>query len=205
MKVLIVDDHAVVRTGLRQMLVALMRADVIEAANGRDALTALRSERPELVILDLNLPGTGGLELLRRVVQEDPPPRVLVLSMHTEPLYATRALQAGASGYVSKNAAPEELLTAIQRVAEGDRYIEAEIAQDLALQSVAANEPMHRLSARDLEILRFLVDGRSLTEIADALGLGYKTIANTCTQIKVKLGVTRTADLVRVAIGLGVS
>jgi two-component system, NarL family, invasion response regulator UvrY len=205
MKVLIVDDHAVVRTGLRQMLVALMRADVIEAANGRDALTALRSERPELVILDLNLPGTGGLELLRRVVQEDPPPRVLVLSMHTEPLYATRALQAGASGYVSKNAAPEELLTAIQRVAEGDRYIEAEIAQDLALQSVAANEPMHRLSARDLEILRFLVDGRSLTEIADALGLGYKTVANTCTQIKVKLGVTRTADLVRVAIGLGVS
>jgi two-component system, NarL family, invasion response regulator UvrY len=205
MKVLIIDDHAVVRTGLRQMLVALMHADVIEAADARDALTALRDEQPGLVILDLSLPGTGGLELLRRMMQEELPPRVLVLSMHIEPLYAARALQSGARGYVSKNAAPEELLTAIRRVAEGDRYIEAEIAQDLAFQSVVANEPVHRLSARDLEILRLLVDGRSLAEIAGTLGLGYKTVANTCTQIKLKLGVARTADLVRVAIGMGVS
>lgn len=205
MKVLIIDDHVVVRTGLRQMLMTLMHADVIEAANGRDALTALRDAQPELVILDLNLPGTGGLELLRRMMEVVLPPRVLVLSMHTEPLYAARALEAGAFGYVSKNAAPEELLNAIRRVAEGDRYIEAEIAQELALQSVATSEPMNRLSARDLEILRLLVGGRSLAEIAETVGVGYKTVANACTQIKAKLGVARTADLVRVAIGLGIS
>jgi DNA-binding NarL/FixJ family response regulator len=129
--------------------------------------------------------------------------KVLVLSMHAEPLYARRSLEAGAQGYVSKNAAPEELLLAVRRVGAGGRYVEAEIAQALALGAGA--EALDALSPRELEIMRLLASGSSLAEIADALGASYKTIANTCTLIKSKLGVARTADLVRLAIESGVS
>jgi DNA-binding NarL/FixJ family response regulator len=200
-RILIIDDHAIVRDGLKRLIVSSGEHDVSEAASGREALVLARSLRPELIVLDLNLPGLGGLELLRRLAQTAPG-RILVLSMHAEPLYARRALDAGAHGYVSKNAAPDELLSAIRRVAAGGRYVEAEIAQSLAL---GAGESLDALSPRELEILRLLAAGSSLAEIADALGASYKTIANTCTLIKSKLGVARTADLVRLAIETGVS
>ena len=132
MKILIVDDHAIVRDGLSRLLATDGDHEVKLAATGREALLLARSFRPDLVILDLNLPGLGGLELLRRLVAIEAG-RILVLSMHAEPLYARRSLEAGAHGYVSKNAAPDELLAAVRRVAAGGRYIEAEIAQALAL------------------------------------------------------------------------
>jgi len=112
MKILIVDDHAIVRDGLRRMLEAMADTAVIEAANGRDALSLARAERPDLIILDLNLPGLGGLELINRLIHDDRAHRILVLSMHAEPLYAVRALEAGATGYLSKNASPDELIEA---------------------------------------------------------------------------------------------
>ena len=202
MRILIVDDHAIVRDGLRRLLTSGGEHEVGEAASGREALAMARSYRPELVVLDLNLPGLGGLELLRRLIQIGAG-RILVLSMHAEPLYAKRALEAGAHGYLSKNAAPDELLTAVRRVAAGGRYVEAEIAQALALG--AGGEALDALSPRELEIMRLLGAGSSLAEIAEALGASYKTIANTCTVIKTKLGVARTADLVRLAIETGVS
>ncbi|HLY78035.1 MAG TPA: response regulator transcription factor [Caulobacteraceae bacterium] len=202
MKILIVDDHAIVRDGLSRLLATDGDHELKLAATGRDALIAARAFRPDLAILDLNLPGLGGLELLRRLVAIEAG-KILVLSMHAEPLYARRALEAGAHGYVSKNAAPDELLTAVRRVAAGGRYIEAEIAQALALGAGA--ETLNALSPRELEIMRLLAAGSSLAEIADALGASYKTIANTCTLIKSKLGVARTADLVRLAIETGVS
>lgn len=205
MNILLVDDHAVVRSGLRRLLAALPGIGVIEAATGRDALALVRSEQPSLVMLDLNLPGLGGLELLRRVLMEHPAVRVLVLSMHAEALYASRAMQAGAVGYLSKNASPEELLDAVRRVLAGGRYIEGSIAQELALQAATTGTRTERLTERDLEILRLLGNGRVLAEIADALGVSYKTVANTCSQIKAKLGVTRTADLVRMSNELGIS
>lgn len=205
MKILLVDDHPIVRAGLRQLLATAASVAVCEAAEGREALALVRRERPDVVVLDLNLPGVGGVELIRRLLQQDAALRVLVLSMHAEPLYAARALQAGARGYVSKSAPPEELLTALHRIAEGGRYIETEIAQALALQSVASEDPLRHLSERDLEILRLLADGRSLAEIAAALGLGYKTVANALSQIRATLGVARTADLVRMAIAMGVA
>jgi two-component system invasion response regulator UvrY len=201
-KVLIVDDHAIVRDGLSRLLATDSDHEVKQAASGREALLLARSFRPNLVILDLNLPGLGGLELLRRLVAIEAG-RILVLSMHAEPLYARRSLEAGAHGYVSKNATPDELLTAVRRVAAGGRYVEAEIAQALALGEGA--ETLNALSPRELEIMRLLAAGSSLAEIADALGASYKTIANTCTLIKSKLGVARTADLVRLAIETGVS
>jgi DNA-binding NarL/FixJ family response regulator len=202
MKILIVDDHAIVRDGLSRLLGADGDHEVKLAASGREALALARSFRPTLVILDLNLPGLGGLELLRRLVAIEAG-KILVLSMHAEPLYARRSLEAGAHGYVSKNAAPDELLTAVRRVAAGGRYVEAEIAQALALGAGA--ETLNALSPRELEIMRLLAAGSSLAEIAEALGASYKTIANTCTLIKSKLGVARTADLVRLAIETGVS
>jgi len=204
MKILIVDDHAIVRDGLRRMLATVQQVVVLEAATGREALLLARSERPDLVVLDLNLPGLGGLELITRMLAEDRTRKILVLSMHAEPLYATRALDAGATGYLSKNASPDELLDAVRKVAAGGRYVEADIAQAIALQGVAAGEPIGRLSTRDLEILRLLAAGKSLAEIAEALGVGYKTVANTCTQIKTKLGLSRTADLVRFSVEMGV-
>jgi len=204
-KILIVDDHAIVRGGLKRLLATLPETAIQEAANGRDALALYRDERPDLVLLDLNLPGIGGLELLRRLLLIDKTARILIFSMHAEAIYAGRALQAGALGYVSKNAAPDELLAAARKVADGGRYIENEIAQELALQTVAGGDPLTQLTERDLEILRLLGEGKSLTEIADALGVGYKTIANTSSQIKGKLGVTRTADLIRLSIEMGVS
>ncbi len=168
-------------------------------------LLRLRQDRPDLVLLDLNLPGIGGLELLRRMLAEDQSARILVLSMHAEPLYASRAMELGARGYLSKNASAEELLTAVRRIAEGGRYIENEIAQELALQNASPGGGLRDLTDRDIEIMRLLAEGSSLAEIADALGIGYKTVANSCSQIKAKLGVTRTNDLVRLAMTLGVA
>jgi len=205
MKILLVDDHAVVRSGLRNLLMSVADTRISEAATGRDALLRLRQDHPDLVLLDLNLPGIGGLELLRRMLLEDRTVRILVLSMHTEPLYATRAMELGARGYLSKNASAEELLTAVRRVTDGGRYIENEIAQELALQKLSPGRDLQDLTARDLEIMRLLAEGMSLAEIADALGVGYKTVANGCSHIKAKLGVTRTNDLVRMAMTLGVT
>ena len=125
--------------------------------------------------------------------------------MHAEPLYAARAIELGARGYLSKNASAEELLTAIRRIAEGGRYIENAIAQELALQKVSPGGGVQDLTERDIEIMRLLAEGLSLTEIADALGIGYKTVANTCSHIKAKLGVARTNDLVRLAMTLGIA
>jgi DNA-binding NarL/FixJ family response regulator len=155
-----------------------------EAATGREALVAYREGRPDVVILDLNLPGVGGLELLQRLVIEDPTACVLVFSMHAEAIYVSRALQVGARGYMSKNATPEELLVAVQRLADGGS--------------------LQQLTKRDLEIIRLLGDGRNLAEIAAELGISYKTVANTCSQIKAKLGVARTADLIRLSIEHGI-
>lgn len=200
-----VDDHVIVRAGLRNLLATLAGTEISEAATGRDALLRLRQDRPQLVLLDLNVPEIGGLELLRRMLLEDKTAYILVLSMHAEPLYAARAMELGARGYLSKNASAEELLTAVRRVVEGGRYIENEIAQELALQNVTSDRDLQDLTERDLEIMRLLAEGMNLTEIADALGIGYKTVANACSHIKAKLGVTRTSELVRLAMTLGIA
>lgn len=205
MKVLVVDDHAVVRDGLRRLLATLPSAEIFEAATGREALAFVQRQQPDLILLDLHLPRIGGIELLRRLLVINPAARILVFSMHAETMYAARALQAGARGYVSKNASPEELQLALRRVIEGGRYVEREIAQELAVHGAVDADPWNRLSERDLEILRLLSEGRSLAQIAAAIGVSYKTVANVCTQIKAKLGVTRTADLVRLSIEMGVS
>jgi DNA-binding NarL/FixJ family response regulator len=204
MKILIVDDHPVVRAGVRRLLAVEPVTEVHEAADGKEALDALRGQRPTLVILDLNLPGLGGLEVIARLKNADPQARILVLSMHDDHIHVTRALQAGAAGYVSKNATPEELLEAVRRVAGGQTYIEHEIAEGLVFSKLRTPQhPLDDLSSRDLEVLRLLAQGRTLPQIADTLGIAYKTAANCSSRIKAKLGAAGTADLIRIAIRSG--
>ena len=206
MKILIVDDHPIVRAGLRRLISAEPESEILEAADGKEALGAFRDQRPALVILDLNLPGMGGLEVIGRLKTADPAARILILSMHDDPIHVTRALQAGAAGYVSKNAPPEEILEAVRRVADGRTYIEHEIAEQLVFSNFRmGSHPLQHLSSRDLQILRLLAEGYTLAQIADAVGISYKTAANNCTQIKAKLGAASTADLIRFAIQSGLT
>jgi DNA-binding NarL/FixJ family response regulator len=201
MKILVVDDHPIVRDGLHRLLADEPDVELRDAESGKQALALFRQDCPDLVIVDLNLPGFGGLELIKRLTLEKTAARILVLSMHDEPIFAMRALQAGAAGYVSKNAPPAQLREAIRRVAEGRPYLGHELAQELAFLNLRTPaHPLEELSPRDLELLRLLAEGSSLQQIADTLGLSYKTVANNCSQMKAKLGVKRTADLIRIAL-----
>jgi two-component system, NarL family, invasion response regulator UvrY len=204
LKILIVDDHPIVRAGLRRLLAAELGIEVREAASGREAIGAFKEDRPALVILDLNLPGLGGLEVIARLKIADPAARILVLSMHDDEIHVTRALQAGATGYISKNVPPEQIIEAIRRVADGHTYIEHDIAERLVFCNIRApSHALEHLSLRDLEILRLLAGGSTLLQIADTIGISYKTAANNCTQIKIKLGATSVADLIRIAMRSG--
>jgi two-component system, NarL family, invasion response regulator UvrY len=199
-KILLVDDHAVARAGMRGLLTTEPGVAIVEAASGGEAVDVCRRERPTLVVLDLNLGDLSGLEVLRRIGQVDKAIRVLVLSMHSEPIYAARALQAGAWGYVSKSAGAEEFVAAVRAIVRGERYIERELATQLAVSKFSDKEPLDALTAREADILRGLGEGKSYAEIAAAAGVSYKTIANTSTRMKKKLGVERTADLIRLSL-----
>lgn len=200
MKILIVDDHGVVREGLRKLFVAHFEAEVLETSGIDDALEVYDRQRPNVVVLDLNLEGAGGLEVLRRILAADSNARVVVFSMHHEPIYAVRALRGGARGYVSKSAPVEELIAAIRKVSAGEQYIDRDLASRIAVSQISSDDPLQSLSIREVEILRMLGQGKSMTAISESLGIAYKTVANICTQMKVKLGVDRTADLIRLAI-----
>lgn len=198
MKILLVDDHAVVLDGVRRLLQTSLDAKILEATSGEQAMELVQQEAPDLVLLDLNLKGMGGLEFLQRMRQHKNAPRIIVLSMHTEATYVSHALKAGAAGYVSKAAGAEEVVAAVESVLAGKRYIEADLQATLGADG--ERDPLQKLTVRELEILRLLGRGESLTSIADVLGIAYKTVANTCTQMKHKLGLERTADLIRVAL-----
>ncbi len=202
MKVLIVDDHAVVRSGLRRLLQGVADIEVVEAADGAEALAVFGAEQPDIAIIDINLPGMGGLELLRRLLAARPSVRTLIFSMHAEPIYATQALRAGALGYVSKIAPPGEIIDAIRSVAAGTVHIDRQIAQELALSGIEGRPSREApaLSARDAALLRLLAEGRSLNEMAEEIGVSYKTVANSLSLLKSRLGVANTSELIRLAI-----
>lgn len=200
MKVLIVDDHAVVREGVARLVSQIPEAQTFEAETSAAALTLLRREGPDVVVLDINLGGSSGLELLQRIKAQERPASVIMFSMYSDANYAMRALRAGASGYVSKSASVDELITAIKKVANGEKYVEQELAKELAFAALDQNDPMLSLTNRETEILRLLGEGKSLTQIASTFGIAYKTVANSCSRLKEKLGLDRTADLIRVSI-----
>jgi DNA-binding NarL/FixJ family response regulator len=200
MKVLIVDDHAVVRQGVHRLLASIPDTALFEAATAHEALAIVRREAPDVVVLDINLEGASGLELLRRIKIERTAARVLMFSMHAEPIYASRAIKAGASGYVCKSAGSNELVTAVLKVAAGGTYLDSTMASELVLNNVGADDPLRKLTNREIEILRMLGEGKSLQGIADAIGIAYKTVANSCGRIKEKLDLPRTSDLIRFSI-----
>jgi DNA-binding NarL/FixJ family response regulator len=202
MKYLLVDDHPIVRSGLRRLMQGLGEIEVVEADNGRDAFQLFLAERPDVALIDVNLPGMGGFQLLRRLLAETPHLKVLMFSMHAEQLYASQALAAGALGYVSKTASPEEILQAIRGVAEGSGYVERRLAQEMAQRrlSARAEDGLPALKGRELEWLRLAGEGQALADMADAMGVSYKTAANSLSLLKAKLGVSSTAELVRIAL-----
>lgn len=201
MNILLIDDHVLVRQGVRRILSSIPKAQILEAATSHEALAVFRKNELDVIVLDISLAGASGLELLKRFRIEKPDAKVLMLSMHAEAIYASRAIQAGARGYISKGASSEELVTAVIRVAEGKRYVEAEIATAMAVkQCDGAGDLLERLTTREMEILRLLGEGKSLAGIASTLGVAYKTIANSCSLMKTKLAVERTADLIRMAL-----
>ena len=203
MKILLIDDHVLVRQGLRRILSEFEGADIYETASGAEALKSFLQVIPDVVVLELSLERMPGLELLRAIVRERPLTNTLVLTIHAEPHYAARAMEAGARGFITKAASVEELIHALKRVSEGKTYIERDIATELASKNIAGRgDAFRRLSARETEILRLLGEGQSLISIATRLGIAYKTVANACTNIRIKLGVERNADLIRMAPGL---
>src|SRR3954454_12082241 len=164
-RLLVVDDHAIVRSGIRRLLSERPDIEGLEAASGEEAMNAVLDMPIHLVVLDLNLPGLGGLELLRRLVRAAPKLPILVFSQHAEAIYATKALEAGALGFVSKNAMPEEFLEAVDVVLAGGVAIEKTIQREMSVRDLAEDAYLRPLMERDIEILRLLAAGNSLSEI----------------------------------------
>jgi DNA-binding NarL/FixJ family response regulator len=204
--VLIADDHAVVRAGLRQFLVdGGGVSDVAEAATGQETLDLLRSKRFDLLILDINMPGRGGLDILKHVRASFPETRVLVVSGFPERQYAVNVLKAGASGYLSKESAPEELIKAVQLVLSGRRYVSTTLAEQLVTDLDAdPDKPVHsQLSEREFQILCKLASGNSVSEIAKELCLSVKTVSTYRTRVLEKMGLRSNADLTAYALRNG--
>ena len=204
-RILVVDDHAIVRAGVCRLFQDRDDTEMLQAASGEEALQLARDTILSLIVLDLNLPALGGLELLRRLIRARPATPVLVFSQHAEAIYAAKAMEAGARGFVSKNAMPEELLEAVDTILAGGTAIERDIQHEMAVHDMMEDAYLKPLSERDLEILRLLASGNSLSEIAEKLGVAYKTVANTLSRIKEKLGVGQTSDLIRIAITRGLA
>jgi DNA-binding NarL/FixJ family response regulator len=200
-RVLLADDHPLVREGLKQLLSATADVRVeAEAANGDEALALIKANDFDIAVVDLSMPGLAGIELVKRLKLEKPRLRVLVLSMHGEQQYAARALRAGASGYLTKDSAVEQLVPAIRKVAAGGVHISEAAAAHLVA-AAAGDGPVHRrLSDREFEVFRLLVAGHGPTEIADRLHLSVKTVSTHKTRILEKIGADSIADLVRYAV-----
>ena len=203
MKILLVDDHAIVRSGLRSLIATGTDTRIMEASNAADALTSIQLDKPDLILLDLNMAGTSGMELLRQILAADETVRVIILTMTREPLHAARAMKLGAHGYLSKSVTAEELLTAIAKVSQGARYIETEIAQKIALQSLSTDDGSIALTELELEIIRRLEKGMSSAEIANTLCIERKHVTWITSALKVKFGVSRTSELARFIMKLG--
>lgn len=208
--VLLVDDHAVVRTGYKTYLsISKNIGEIYEADRGEMACQLFNQHNPDVVLLDLSMPGIGGFETIKRLIDRDPNCKILVFSVHNEPLYATRAIKAGAKGYITKNSMPEELVSAVYKIYQGGTYVEMNLAQKIiatmseALSSEETNK-IATLSPREFDIFSLLANGHTTKQIAEKLHLGYKTVCNHGTAIKEKLGVESVAELTLLAVREGI-
>jgi DNA-binding NarL/FixJ family response regulator len=202
--VLLVDDHAVVREGYRRLLERDEKLAVVgEAATAAEAIRLDTDLRPDVVVLDIALPGVSGIEILRRIIAHRPDACVLMFSMYDDGIYARHAIDAGARGYLSKASAPDLLVQAVRAVAGGGHYLSPDIEMAMNKQSSATNELAGALSTRELEVLRMLSQGYGVEEIGERLGLSAKTAANHQSSIKQKLGATSALQLMLIAQRFG--
>jgi DNA-binding NarL/FixJ family response regulator len=202
LKILLADDHAIMRKGLKDVLVeSLGPVEVGEAATGRDALEAVRKQAWDVVVLDVNLPDKNGIEVLKEMKALRPSMPVVVLSLHPEDQYAVRMLKAGAAGYLTKESAPEQLVTAVHKALAGGTYVSAALAEQLAAGlGTPSAEPLATLSDREMEVLCLIAGGKTPTDIADTLALSVKTVSTYRARLLEKLNLKTTADLIRYAL-----
>jgi two-component system, NarL family, invasion response regulator UvrY len=201
MRVLIVDDHPIVASGCRALFADDDDMVILEAADAESGERLFVAEQPDVCVLDINLPGVSGFALARRILARDAGARIVMFSMNDDPVFAARAIEAGARGYVSKSGEPDDLTEAIRVVGSGGAFLTPATAKSIAFAGPhLADGRLGKLSAREIEILRLLAAGKSLTEIAWLVHASYKTIANTSSLMRQKLGVRSSAELVRFAI-----
>lgn len=201
-RILLVDDHAVVREGYRRLLER--RADLrieAEAGTAEEALQQLRGLTPDLIVLDLSLPGMSGIELTRRILQRWPEARILAFSMRRDPLFAAQAIRAGALGYITKSSSPDILIQAVYKVARGEKMLSPDIESGTTLSLLQGeHNPIDGLTPREFEILRLILDGLDVEEIGSVLSISPKTVQNIHYQTKAKLGVRTDMELARLAV-----
>ena len=200
---MLTDDHAVVRQGLRRILADEFKSAVFaETSNAHEALARIWKEEWDVVILDISMPGRGGLEVLKEIKRHRPKLPVLVLSMHPEDQFAMRLLQAGAAGYMTKETAPEELVGAVKKVTQGGRYVSPALAEKMATYlALDVQKPPHeRLSDREFQVLRSIASGRTVSEIAKELSLSVKTISTYRTRLLEKMGMKNNAEITHYSI-----
>jgi two-component system invasion response regulator UvrY len=205
-KIMLVDDHAIVREGYRSLLQKQDNMRVIaEASDGAQAYLSYKVHQPDILIMDISMPGQGGLEAISRIKQFDADAKIIVFSMHQNPSFAVQATRAGALGYVTKSSDPEVLIRAIYDVQQGKYTLSADIAQALALEKLGTDSAvLDQLTVREFEILRMLVEAKPTQDIADTLNISPKTVANAHYIIKKKLGVTSDIELTHLAIKMNI-
>ena len=206
MRVLIVDDHPIVASGCRAVLAGEPEIVLLEASDAESGERAFTAEHPDICVIDINLPTVSGFELARRILAHDASARIIMFSMNDDPVFAARAIEFGAKGYVSKTGDPLDLVEAIRQVGKGETYLPPAMARSIAFAGPAfAQSPLSKLTSREMEILRLLGAGKSLSEIAWMVQSSYKTVANTSSIMRQKLGVRSSVELVRLAIESGVA
>ena len=206
MRILVVDDHPIVASGCRAVLADEPDIVLLEAADAESGERAFVAERPDICVVDINLPTVSGFELARRILARTASARIIMFSMNDDPVFAARAIETGAKGYVSKTGDPHDLVEAIREVGKGGVYLPSAMARSIAFAGPAfAQSPLAKLTSREMEILRLLSAGKSLSEIAWLVHASYKTVANTASIMRQKLGVRTSVELVRLALDSGVA
>ena len=204
--VFLVDDHELVRTGIRHILEDVRGIKVVgEAQSGETAVAFCRQHHPDVILMDMNMPGIGGLEATRKILRLRPDVRIIVLTIHSENPFPTKVMQAGAAGYLTKGAAPDEMIHAIRLVHSGQRYISPEIAQQMALSQFASADenPFKSLSERELQIMMMITKGQKVTDISEQLNLSPKTVNSYRYRLFSKLGINGDVELTHLAIRYG--
>ncbi len=203
-RILIVDDHPVVLSGCRALFAGDSSIRIDQASDAKSGHRAFSQKKPDVTVIDINLPDVSGFELMRRIRKDDPDAKIIMFSMNDDPAFVVRAVEMGAQGYVSKGDDPRLFVKAVRKVVAGEQFITPQLAEAVTFSSAAIKaNPVSQMTPRELEILRLLGRGDKIVEVADALDISYKTVANTTSLLKQKLGAKNHSDLIRIAVEMG--